>query len=135
MHIPFLSPLLFTLPHSHRFPSPTSRLHILCLLVVTFLSFAHFISIIIITSSIFEVVIPIKVRLLIILSVAHILFLILPFLLCCHLYKYKSSQQTLLVHATTISNVCANPNIISYSGKCSYFCCSYCTSCSGICLS
>jgi hypothetical protein len=65
---------------------------------------------IIINVFIFKVVIPIKVRLLIILSIPHILFLFPPFLLCCHLYKYKSPQQTLLVHATTISNVCANSN-------------------------
>ena len=107
---PFLSPLVFTLPHSHCFPSPTSLFHTLCLLVATFLSVIYFISINTITVSIFEVVIPIIVRLLIILSVPHILFLFPPFLLCCHLYTYKSSQQTLLVHATTISNVCANSN-------------------------
>ena len=107
---PFLTPLVFTIPHSHCFTSPTSRLHILCLLVVTFLSVVHFISIITITGSIFEVIIPIKVRLLIILSVPHIMFLFPPFLLCCHLYKYKSSQQNLLVNVLTISNVCANSN-------------------------
>ena len=76
---PFLSPLVFTLPHSHCFPSPTSLFHILCLLVATFLSVIYFISINTITVSIFEVVIPIIVRLLIILSVPHILFLFPPF--------------------------------------------------------
>jgi len=76
LDIIYISP--FYPPSFSRCPT-TSRLYILWLLVVTFLSVIHFISIIIITGSIFEVFISTKVSLLIILSVPHILFFFPPF--------------------------------------------------------